>query len=78
MILTRPEGERQEIDLVAPPSPESASREELPKPVCPVGEVNNPQGLGGEEPPLPGESPLDEGIRRIQEMWSAPSEGGDR
>ncbi|QVL30263.1 DDE-type integrase/transposase/recombinase [Telmatocola sphagniphila] len=77
MILTRPEGERREIDLVPPPPPESTSRDELPKPVCPVGEVSNPQSLGSEEPSLPGESPLDESLRLIEDMWSIPPEGGD-
>src|SRR5207253_11319650 len=36
VILTRTEGERQEVDLV-PPRPELASIE-LPLPVCPLGE----------------------------------------
>ena len=67
VILTRPEGERQEIDLV-PPAPASAAVAELPRPVCPLGEVN---GLGGEEanaePPPPGFSPLDEDLRQIEQ-----------
>jgi hypothetical protein len=74
VFLTRPEGERQEIDLVAPPASNSASAEqteraELPMPVCPLGTVT---GLGTDEansePPLPGTSPLDEGLRRIDGM----------
>jgi len=74
VILTRPEGERQEVDLV-PPRPEPASVE-LPLPVCPVGEVT---GLGtvqaNAEPLAPGESPLDEGLRQIDTAFEA-EEGG--
>jgi|SRR5277367_490405 len=70
MILTRTEGERQEIDLVPPtPVPETA-KTDLPTPLCPMGEV---VGLGTEEanaePPLPGTSPLDE-------TWPPTAEGG--
>ena len=74
MILTRSEGERQEIDLVAPAS---ATPAELPRPVCPLGEVI---GLGADEanaePPLPGTSPLDDDVRRIQ-RGMASAEGGE-
>jgi transposase InsO family protein len=74
VILTRTEGERQEVDLV-PPGPESASVE-LPLPVCPVGEVT---GLGttqaNAEPLAPGESPLDAGLRQIETALAA-EEGG--
>jgi transposase InsO family protein len=71
MILTRTEGERQEIDLVAPtPAPETA-KVELPTPICPMGEVI---GLGTDEastePPLPGTSPLDE-------TWPPTADGGE-
>jgi transposase InsO family protein len=73
MILTRTEGERQEIDLVPPapaPAPE-AKKADLPTPVCPMGEV---VGFGTEEanvePPLPGTSPLDE-------AWPPTAEGGE-
>jgi transposase InsO family protein len=89
MILTRAEGERQEIDLVAPTDRRASDRKadvvepvvcnpdvaavsqagaELPLPVCPVGVV---VGLGTEEaqaePPAPGTSPLDEGLRELRE-----------
>jgi hypothetical protein len=69
MILTRTEGERQEIELVAPtPAPEA--KVDLPTPICPMGEV---VGLGTEdastELPAPGTSALDE-------IWP-PREGGD-
>lgn len=71
MILTRTEGERQEIDLVAPtPAPE-AVKADLPTPVCPMGEV---VGLGTDdasaEPLAPGTSPLDE-------RWPIDADGGD-
>jgi hypothetical protein len=71
VILTRPQGERQEIDLVPPtPAPEAAPAD-LPTPVCPMGEV---AGLGMEEanaePPEPGTSALDEN-------WPVAGEGGD-
>jgi transposase InsO family protein len=71
VILQRFEGERQEVDLL-PPTGEGA----LPVPVCPVGEVS---GLGtegaGAEPPAPGVSPLDEGLRNLRAAFGA--EGGD-
>jgi hypothetical protein len=70
MILTRTEGERQEIDLMPPVAPE-AVKADLPTPVCPMGEV---VGLGTEEanaePPSPGTSPLDE-------SWPPGAEGGE-
>jgi hypothetical protein len=73
MILTRAEGQRQEIDLAPPPPQAPAVPEELPIPVCPVGEV---MGLGTEaaeaEPPPPGTSPLDEGLRELRS--ALPSE----
>ena len=77
VILTRAEGERQEIDLVPPAPPTSSDPvAELPMPVCPVGEVT---GLGTEaceaDEPAPGTSPLDEGLRQLREAFG--SEGGD-
>ena len=71
VILTRAEGERQEIDLVPPtPAPEVV-KADLPTPVCPMGEV---VGLGTEdanaEPPAPGTSALDE-------HWPIDADGGD-
>jgi hypothetical protein len=83
VILTRAEGTRQEIDLVPPASPPAATADtaELPAPVCPVGEVT---GLGTEaaeaEPPPPGTSPLDEGLRELRSALapkSIPEQGGD-
>jgi transposase InsO family protein len=71
MILTRTEGERQEIDLVSPAPASEVVKADLPTPVCPMGEVI---GLGTEEanaePPLPGTSPLDE-------SWPPGAAGGE-
>jgi len=76
VILTRAEGERQEIDLVPPPAPPAPSPT-WPTPVCPVGEV---VGLGTEatlaEPPLPGVSALDEGVASAEETGPSGT-GGD-
>jgi transposase InsO family protein len=80
VILTRAQGERQEIELTAPAAttsdmPSSATGE-LPVPLCPAGEVT---GLGSDsanaEPPAPGVWPLDEGLRRIESALPR-SEGG--
>jgi hypothetical protein len=76
VILTRAEGERQEIDLVPPREPEAEPATELPVPVCPVGEVTGlgTEGLSAEEP-APGTSPLDEGLQQLGEAFAG--EGGD-
>jgi len=59
------------VDLL-PPTAESP----LPMPVCPMGEVS---GLGTEgadaEPPVPGTSPLDEGLRNLRAAFG--TEGGN-
>jgi transposase InsO family protein len=79
MILTRAEGERQEIDLVAP-APRSQQGDvstELPVPVCPRGAVT---GLGTEAidqaEPAPGASPLDDGMRALEAEFG-DRQGGD-
>jgi transposase InsO family protein len=86
VILTRAQGEREEIDLVPPlptvaavpatPVPE-ATASEWPAPVCPMGEVI---GLGTEaanaQPPGPGTSPLDEGMRQLHSEFGA-EQGGE-
>jgi transposase InsO family protein len=96
VVLTREGSARQEIELVSPnaavpnaevPSEAASSSESaattasLPQPVCPDG---SPTGeLGNEEPPLPGESALDDGLRSIDRLnetdspHSSGSEGGD-
>ena len=72
VILTGAEG-RQEIDLTPPRTPEPAPI--LPAPVCPQGVVTS-EGPGFEEPPGPGESPLDAGLERLREAFP-DEEGGD-
>jgi transposase InsO family protein len=75
VILTGPEGTRQEIDLAARSSASAAevAAEPLPEPLCPAGAVAS--GLPPDEgEPAPGTSPLDEGLRRIAESLGA--EGG--
>ena len=71
MILTRTEGERQEIDLVPPAPASDVVKADLPTPVCPMGEV---VGLGTEEanaePAPPGTSALDE-------SWPPGAAGGE-
>jgi hypothetical protein len=70
VILTRAEGERQEVDLVAPKAPADVSA--LPLPVCPVGEVTGASAAEmNAAPPGPGESPLDEGLRQIAAAFVA-------
>ena len=54
VILTGPEGARQEVDLAA-----SAARQELPEPVCPAGVVSGLAHLEPDAEPAPGTSPLD-------------------
>jgi transposase InsO family protein len=74
VILTRAQGERQEVDLV-PPAPASNAAE-LPLPVCPVGEVTSlTEAVADAAPLAPGESPLDEGLRQLQAAFP-PVEGG--
>jgi len=77
VILTRPEGDRREVDLVPPATTlagRTEERAELPQPVCPLGEVT---GLGADEanlePPPPGTSPLDDGLRRIERALASES-----
>jgi putative transposase len=71
VILTRSEGERQEIDLVPPAPAPAVAKAELPTPVCPRGEVT---GLGMDEanaePAPPGTSALDA-------AWPPAAQGGD-
>ena len=57
VILTGPEGTRQEVDLAAQAQ---AARQQLPEPVCPAGVVDGLADEGAEEEPAPGTSPLDD------------------
>lgn len=64
MIMTREGSDRTEVDLVAPKAPEPR----MPEPMCPKAE--GPEavaGAGNEAPPAPGVSPLDEGLKRLEE-----------
>jgi len=70
VILTSSDG-RQEIDLLPPAPSESAT---LPEPLCPQGIVSA-SGDGFEDPPLPGASPLDEGLADLSAEFDA-AEGG--
>jgi hypothetical protein len=71
VILTSADG-RKEVDLLPPrASDESAA---LPTSVCPQGIVSA-SGEGFEDPPLPGESPLDGAMEQLT-RGDAPSEGG--
>jgi transposase InsO family protein len=73
VILTGPEGTRQEIDLAAGQSATTnTSHESLPEPICPAGAVDS--GFAPDEEPAPGTSPLDDGLNRIAE--SLGSQGG--
>jgi transposase InsO family protein len=74
VILTGADG-RQEIELTSPHSPANeAGSAPLPEPVCPQGTVTS-EGAGFEEPPSPGESPLDEGIERLRDAFSSEKGG---
>jgi len=70
VFVTGPEGTRQEIDLATGRSP--ATEGQLPEPICPAGAVASrwPEN----EEPMPGTSPLDDGLRRIADSFG--SEGG--
>ncbi|HVX15395.1 MAG TPA: DDE-type integrase/transposase/recombinase [Pirellulales bacterium] len=71
VILTHPEGARQEIDLVPPaPAPETPAAQ-LPMPVCPMGEV---VGLGTDEANA---EPLPPGVSELDECWPPTAQGGD-
>jgi hypothetical protein len=72
VILTGGDGARREVDLVPPAAAKEALT--LPEPVCPAGVVTALFHEGHEEPPAPGESPLDEGLQRLRE--SLPESAG--
>jgi len=73
VILTRPEGEREEVALVAPDEEPDA---ELPAPVSSAGaELWEPDEAGTEQPKPPGVSPLDDGLDRLSEMMGDDADG---
>jgi hypothetical protein len=73
MILTNADG-RKEIDLL-PPAPSDGAPANLPAPLCPQGTPAAYAAEGLEEPPAPGESPLDAGLEKLRDHF-APREGG--
>ena len=73
VILTGADGARQEVDLV-PPTAAGKEAATFPEPVCPAGVVPAMFHEGQEEPPVPGESPLDEGLQHLRE--SLPDAAG--
>jgi hypothetical protein len=77
VILTSAGG-RREIDLLPPAAPAPTSTPPPPAPVCPQGVVSV-DGEGFEDPPGPGESPLDGGLADLRAAGLAgelPPEGG--
>jgi hypothetical protein len=75
MILTNADG-RTEIDLLPPAAaPSEDAVAAMPAPICPQGVAETFADEGLEEPPAPGESPLDEGLSRLHEEFGDP-EGG--
>jgi len=74
VILTSADG-RKEVDLLPPATVAAADAATLPPPVCPQGVVSA-NGEGFEDPPLPGESPLDADLTQLSDELSPPPEGG--
>lgn len=78
VILRRGDGEREEVELVAPEGAKPLA--ELPEPLCPSAQV--PEGAddeGGQDigaPPAPGTSPLDEGLDRLRDELEGDAEAG--
>jgi transposase InsO family protein len=72
MILTGPDG-RQEIDLLPPGGNATPT---MPEPVCPQGIAAAFVDDGMEEPPAPGESPLDADLARLRSQLDSPEGGG--
>ena len=73
VILTSAEG-RREIDLL-PPAATAPASPAMPAPVCPQGVVSL-DGPGFEDPPAPGESPLDGGLADLRDAGVVSPEGG--
>src|SRR5262249_28806136 len=74
VILTSAGG-RREIDLLPPAAPPAAAA--LPEPVCPQGVRSAADDEAGqEEPPGPGDSPLDDGLADLRDAGVVPPEGG--
>ena len=75
VILTRAEGDRKEVDLVPPPTAPAAGASPLPAPICPKGVVTGMHCGDVLDPPTPGVSPLDKGLRHVSDA-ARPQEGG--
>jgi transposase InsO family protein len=80
VILTGAEGTRKEVELARPPSAEapnnsSSDGEVMPEPICPAGVVKGIHPGDVQDPHPPGVSPLDDGLRRMNETLS-PQQGG--
>jgi transposase InsO family protein len=77
VIWTSADG-RREIDLL-PPAASPPAAASAPQPVCAQGIVSA-DGAGFEDPPSPGESPLDDGLKDLREAGLTdpprPPEGG--
>ena len=74
VILKHGDGDRQEIDLIAP-KPQAAP--ELPTPLCPMGSPSvGDEEAEHEEVSPPGVSPLEEGLQRLEEELGG-EEGGE-
>jgi transposase InsO family protein len=68
VIVTGPQGGRQEVDLAVPASPAV-----VPEPVCPAGMVATDFVEEGET--APGTSPVDDGLRRIAQSFGSEHGG---
>jgi transposase InsO family protein len=74
VILTSADG-RQEIDLLPPQPSGDKALSQLPEPVCPQGMAPADAGMGFEEPPAPGASPLDQLLPPTRQAPDAPGGG---
>ena len=72
VIVTGPEGTRQEVDLAAAPASSDSPLSPLPEPVCPAGVVSGQADEDREEERLPGTSPLDQALAP---SWTPRPEG---
>jgi transposase InsO family protein len=73
VIMTGATG-RQEVELVPPTVSAGQTPEQLPEPICPGAVVSSANDEGFEEPPLPGESPLDEGLQQLRSVLSSETD----
>ena len=77
VILTKEQGAREEVELVAP-EVDGADEQVLPPPVTgSAAELGGPEQPGMESPQAPGASSLDEGLRRLAEMMGDEEDESD-